>query len=304
MRKQLIAVVCAGLILLSLSSCSSESDEVKSTGLYVEQNGQMVELSENFVKLRDSMSDTTIVESTVMDTASVEIDALGCSYDEQTRELVLRFRGSNFSDKRLIVESNGVYINNCLVEGHCYREISGGQTNEFTVKVSLYELSALGFCSFEAVDVSFRVKDSESNSVIEESAYVRINMSSYDDELPVATFNEDVVHLSSETSGFSADVQSRYTSNDFFYGNSIQALVSNPSEFTSVEMVDLRVNNVDMPVTQFVLIEAGKQGVVMLPLHESYLKEAKIDDVRSVEATLRLVGETATLTQTLSFVVD
>lgn len=300
MKKQIFAMLCTGLMTVSLCSCGSNDG---GSGIFVEQNGEMIELGQNYVDLRDSIPDTKIEETVVLNDESVEIKITGCSYDENSNKMSLLFSASNLIDKDLIVESNGVYVNNCYVTGSCYREILGGHTDEFSVDISLYELYSMGFDSVGTIGVSFRVKEADSGTLIKYMDYVTVDTSEFDKKLSPVTFGETPVTVN-QGGVLTADVQSRYTPNDIYYGNSIQVLVSNTSQSAMIELGQMKVNGIELPFSEFGFVEKGKQAVVSLGLFDTYLQEAGITDVNSITAVVRITGDDSVITQDLTFTVE
>ncbi len=290
MRKKVLTLVCGLMLVLSLAACGSseEAEEPETAAQEEEEAAAETETGEEEEEEETvtETSDVVFEEVTVVDDDNLTIVVESFDTDRNSFNLLLE---NKTDDVTLMFAADDVSVNGVMCDPLFATEVSPGMKSY--ADVTFYSLEDAGINYIESVDMSFRVYDSDdwtADNYFEGTATLTVENTS----------TEEATYRRSSENGFTEVVIAendnvRVTVIDYdegaLFGPAFTLYIENFSDKNvMVSADDVAVNGVMCDPFWATSVSAGKNSYSDMDWSDSTLEENHIDEIESVQFTLRV----------------
>lgn len=285
MRKSGITILCMTLVLsgflLLTPGCGSTREEETTTIVEATKDRVETEKEAEATPTTESLKPTglSIEEQVLVDTAGVKITATGIE-DDATLGKGVKLLIENNSDINVIVECDGVIVNNYMVSSFFDAYVDAGKKANTVMYLESGELEAVGINHIGQIEVYFHGYESEFREGIFLAKCATIQTSEFSDmENKVLFDGKELVNRDG------VRIVGKFVDEDNYWGSEILFYVENTSGKTlSITCPNIPVNGVDTTSGFSTAVFDGKTSIAGMRL-ASDLDEKNIVSIDEVTLT-------------------
>ncbi len=222
----------------------------------------------------------TIDEQVLWETDGVKVTAKGIEHSEIFGDSI-KILVENNSDKNIRLDVEQVIVNDYMISGGAYVEVSAGNKANDEISLSTDDLKASGIETIGKIECYMELLDMDTYDEINVSDCITIKTSDFD-SMDTTNNMDGTVLL--EQDGIK--IVGKYVDEDTFWGMSVLFYIENNSDQIVVISAD------DVAVNGFMITEAfiqtvypGKKSMSNMVLFDSSLEENGVTEINNIELT-------------------